>query len=194
MSGSDAAQAAAERIDRLLAQLSSSDPRAAAVAEELTRCLVQLYGAGLARVVDIVGAAATVELSADPLVESLLLVHDLHPLDTDTRIGRALRTCPEEPEYCGIDAAGVVHVRLAGGGCGGARRAAVDRIKAVVQQAAPEVAGIEVDSPPPAPVLLQLSRRPDTSVPPASSVQSPPGVGCGVRRRAAADLVPEGVA
>jgi len=164
VSGSDAAQVAAERIDRLLAQLSAADPEAAAAAEELTRCLVQLYGAGLARIVDMVGAERTVGLSADPLVESLLLVHDLHPLDAEARIRRALATYPGEPEYHGIDAAGVVHVRLAGGGCGSARRAAVDRIEALIRQAAPEVAGIEVDSPPPAPVLLQLSRRPDRTV------------------------------
>ena len=164
MTGSDAAHVAAERVDRLLAQLSAADPRAAAAAEELTRCLVQLYGGALARIVDLIGATRSAELCADPLVESLLLVHDLHPLDADTRIRRALRACPDEPEYRGIDAAGVVHVHLTGGGCGSVRRAAVDRIEAVVRQAAPEIAGIEVDSPPPAPVLLQLTRRPDRTV------------------------------
>jgi Fe-S cluster biogenesis protein NfuA len=161
VTGPDAARTAAERVDRLLAQLLAADPRAAAAAEELTCCLVQLYGGALARIVDIVGATRSAELCADPLVESLLLVHDLHPLDAETRIRRALRTCAGQPEFRGIDAAGVVHVGLTGGGCGSARRAAVDRIEAVVQQAAPETAGTEVDTSPP---LLQISRRTDTTV------------------------------
>jgi Fe-S cluster biogenesis protein NfuA len=163
-SGSDAAQLAAERVDRLLAQLSAADPRSAAVAEELTCCLVQLYGAGLARIVDMIGDERSAELCTDPLVESLLLVHDLHPLDADTRIRRALRVYPGELEYRGIDATGVVRLCLTGGGCGSVRRAAVDRIEAIVRQAAPEVAGVEVDSPPPPLPLLQVSRRPDTTV------------------------------
>jgi Fe-S cluster biogenesis protein NfuA len=173
VTGADAARLAADRIDRLLAQLSAADPRAAAAAEELTRCLVQLYGAGLARIVDLVGAERTGELAADPLVESLLLVHDLHPLDADTRIRRALSTYPGELEYRGVDAAGVVRLRLSGGGCGSARGAAVDRIEAIVRQAAPEIAGIELDTPPPAPPLLQISRRPDTDVRSASAVAAP---------------------
>ena len=36
------------------------------------------------------GATAARRLAADPLVESLLLVHDLHPVDTGTRVRRAL--------------------------------------------------------------------------------------------------------
>ena len=36
-------------------------------------------------------------LAADPLVESLLLVHDLHPLDADARIRRALEQVGPDP-------------------------------------------------------------------------------------------------
>ena len=46
-------------------------------------------------------------LLADPLVESLLLLHDLHPLDVDTRIQRALdRVRP----YLGSHAGGVEYL------------------------------------------------------------------------------------
>src|SRR5258708_31872182 len=54
-------------------------------------------------------------LIADPLVESLLLVHDLHPLDASTRIRRALGRLGVGTEFLGIDDAGVAHVRLGGG-------------------------------------------------------------------------------
>ena len=173
MTGPDAAEVAADRVDGLLAQLSAADPRAAAAAEELTRCLVQLYGAGQARIVDMIGTERSTDLCADPLVESLLLVHDLHPLDADTRIRRALGTYPGELEYRGIDAAGVVRLRLTGGGCGSARRTAAQRIEAIIRQAAPEVTGIEVDNAPP---LLQVSRRPDTWVRSEPLPQSPANV------------------
>ena len=68
-------RATAELVDRLLAQLRSApDPRAAAAAEELVRGLVQLYGAGLARIVDLVGPARVAERTrelADRLKEGL---------------------------------------------------------------------------------------------------------------------------
>src|SRR5437588_11647544 len=88
------AQAAGERVEALLAELRAhAGPQVAGVAEELVSCLVELYGAGLAQIVSILGEDAEEEgpgsrllgrLTADPLVESLLLVHDLHPLDTST--------------------------------------------------------------------------------------------------------------
>src|SRR5262249_30146290 len=85
------ARQAAERVEELLAQLRGSpDPTAGPIAEELVGCLVRLYGAGLARIVAMLGREGGRDLCADPLVESLLLVHDLHPLDADSRIRRAV--------------------------------------------------------------------------------------------------------
>src|SRR5260370_7756643 len=90
------AQAAGERVEALLAELGShAGPQVAATAEELVACLVELYGAGLAQIVAILAAGEEGprlldKLVADPLVESLLLAHDLHPLDTSTRIRRAV--------------------------------------------------------------------------------------------------------
>ena len=95
-SGHDA-QVAGEKIEALLGELASSaGPQVAETAEELVSCLVELYGAGLAQIVTIVGADAEAGprlltgLVADPLVESLLLVHDLHPLDIGARAQRAI--------------------------------------------------------------------------------------------------------
>jgi Fe-S cluster biogenesis protein NfuA len=176
MTAPDAAQVAAERVDRLLGQLrSGADPRAAAVAEDLVRCLVQLYGAGLQRIVEMVGPERSAELSRDPLVESLLLVHDLHPVDTDTRIREALeraRPGTGDVEYLGIDEAGVVRLRLSGGGngCRSSVQSVRQSIEATVAQAAPETAGVEVEvAAAPAP-LLQVGLRPGIgrpSTPPA---------------------------
>jgi len=169
MTAPDPAEVAAQRIDQLLQELRSRpDRRAADIGEELTRCLVQLYGAGLARIAGLLGPGRLADLCADPLVESLLLVHDLHPLDAGARIERALARLrlADEPEYLGIDDAGVVRLRLAGaGGCPSSRQAAVHRIEEAVAQAAPEVTGVVVETPPALPRLLQVSLRPGLTVP-----------------------------
>jgi Fe-S cluster biogenesis protein NfuA len=162
----DSAETAAQRIDELLAELRSGPtPRVAEVAEELTRCLVQLYGAGLTKIAAMLGPERVTELCADPLVESLLLVHDLHPVDPDTRIRSALqRAGPAtgDVEHLGIDEAGIAHVRLsaAGRGCGSSRQAVVADIEAVVRQAAPEAVDVVVEIPAAPPPLLQVSMRP----------------------------------
>ena len=97
MAGARDARATGERVEALLAELRTrAGPQAGDAAEELVGCLVELYGAGLTAIVAILGADPDAgprlldALAGDPLVESLLLVHDLHPLDADTRINRAL--------------------------------------------------------------------------------------------------------
>jgi hypothetical protein len=153
--GNDA-QAAGERIESLLAQLRArSGPEAAGVATELVTCLVRLYGAGLAAVMRIAGEDERLlaRFAADPLVESLLLVHDLHPLDTATRIRRALGRIGGGAEFVGIDDAGVALVRP-GSGCGSTAAA----IEQAVTDAAPEAAGVRLV--PREQPLLQITRRP----------------------------------
>ncbi|HEX9040125.1 MAG TPA: hypothetical protein VF838_03755 [Trebonia sp.] len=150
------AREAGERVEALLAELRArSGPEAADVAEELVSCLVRFYGAGLAAIMRTIGDDQRLRalLIADPLVESLLLVHDLHPLDAGTRVRRALGRLGTGAEFLGIDEAGVVHVRL-GHGCGSTTEA----VEQVVGDAAPDTAGVEF-APREAP-LLQITRRP----------------------------------
>ena len=173
MAAGDDARAAGERVEALLAELrSQAGPQVAATAEELVGCLVDLYGAGLARITEIVGEDESGpklmdKLVADPLVESLLLVHDLHPLDTSTRVRQAVEeVLPQlgshagNVEYLGLDADGVLRLRLVQGGCSAAQ--ARDLISKAVAGAAPEAAGvaIEMAQPPAEPTLLQITRRP----------------------------------
>ena len=124
------------RVEALLAELRArSGPEAAGVAEELVTCLVRLYGAGLETIMRTIGDEQRLQalLIADPLVESLLLVHDLHPLDADARIKRALGRLGTGAEFLGIDSAGVVHVRL-GHGCG----STTEVVEQAITDAAPE--------------------------------------------------------
>jgi len=173
MSNQDA-QEAGERVETLLAELrSAAGPRAAATAEELVGCLVELYGGGLAQIVAILGAdedagpRLLAKLVADPLVESLLLVHDLHPLDTSTRVRRAVEeVLPQlgahagEVEYLGLDDTGVLRLRLEQRGC--SADTVRDLISKAVAAAAPEAAGVDIElaeAPAELP-LLQITRRP----------------------------------
>ena len=104
-------------------------------------------------------------------MESLLLVHDLHPLDISARVRHAVEEIlPQlgaragEIEYQGLDEAGVVRLRLERTACGCQSTAAT--IQTVIEQAvaaaAPEATGvaIEVIEAPAEPALLQIGRRP----------------------------------
>jgi hypothetical protein len=150
------AREAGEHVESLLADLrASADPRAADVAEELVTCLVRLYGDGLTRIITTIGDDTRLQalLIADPLVDSLLLIHDLHPLDTESRIKRALGRLGPGAELLGVDDDGVVHVKLAGG-CGSTAAA----VQQAVADAAPETSGVELA--PRDPPLLQIMTRP----------------------------------
>jgi Fe-S cluster biogenesis protein NfuA len=133
---------------------------------------VELYGAGLARITEILGEDESGpklmdKLVADPLVESLLLVHDLHPLDTSARVRRAVEeVLPQlgshagNVEYLGLDEAGVLRLRLEQSGC--SADTVRDLIEKAVAGAAPEAAGVSIEmaQPPAEPTLLQITRRP----------------------------------
>jgi Fe-S cluster biogenesis protein NfuA len=174
------ARTAGERVETLLAELRShAGPQVADTAEELVSCLVELYGAGLAAIVGILGEGESGprlldKLAADPLVESLLLLHDLHPVDVGARVRRAIdQVMPAlgahagQVEYLGTDDRGVVQLRLTQGshGCGsstGAVQAVLGSVETTVLEAAPETAGVEIDvvAAPKELPLLQIGRRP----------------------------------
>jgi Fe-S cluster biogenesis protein NfuA/nitrite reductase/ring-hydroxylating ferredoxin subunit len=182
---------AGERIEELLARLRSADGGAAAAAEELVRLLLGLYGDGLSHIMDALdaegaaGGAIRDRLLADPLVESLLLLHDLHPLDADTRIQRALdRVRPYlgshagGVEYLGVGPDGVARLRLEGSchGCPSSTVTVRLAIEGAVQDAAPEVTEVVVEgmTEPPGPALLQIGTRP-----PDAAAGGPPGSATG---------------
>jgi Fe-S cluster biogenesis protein NfuA len=165
------------RVEYLLDALRTgavSDP--GPVAEELVQLLVGLYGDGLGRIVAALadegaaGAAVMDRLTADPLVESLLLLHELHPLDVGARVQRALdRVRPYlgshagGVQYLGVHD-GVARLRLEGSchGCPSSTVTVQLAIQGAVQDAAPEVTDVVVEgmTAPPAPQLLQIGRRP----------------------------------
>jgi hypothetical protein len=72
--------------------------------------LVEMYGAGLGRVVEMLPADEVGRLAQDPLVSHLLALHDLHPVSVDNRVREAISATGA---YAVVESAekGVVRVR-----------------------------------------------------------------------------------
>ncbi|HKT60331.1 MAG TPA: NifU family protein [Gemmatimonadales bacterium] len=146
------------RVEALLAKLEETDDGPArAAAMDALQGLVELYGEALARLVAQVsrecGAETVARLAGDELVGHLLLVHDLHPLELESRVRQALeevrpylRSHGGNVELLGVDAE-VAHVRLEGS-CHGCPSSAVTLRQAVeeaVRKAAPELTAVVQD-------------------------------------------------
>ncbi|MFN2490880.1 MAG: NifU family protein [Actinomycetota bacterium] len=148
------------RIEGLLDDLAgSTDRRTHEKAEELVRSLMELYGAGLERVLEIAfdeggGEDLLRRMADDELVESLMILHGLHPLSIEDRVQQALETVRPYlgshaggVEYLGIDDNEGVHLRLQGScdGCASSTVTVKLAIERAIQKAAPEVTGIHVE-------------------------------------------------
>ncbi|MDP9208596.1 MAG: NifU family protein [Actinomycetota bacterium] len=144
------------RIEQLLGQIrATGDPGTAELAEEVVRLVVELYGAGLERTVELAGPQALDRLVEDELVASLLVLHDLHPKDTETRVVEALDSVRPYlgshaggVELLGVDTEGVVHLRLEGScdGCPSSTMTVKLAIERAIEEAAPEVTAVEVEN------------------------------------------------
>ncbi|WP_405591197.1 hypothetical protein [Streptomyces sp. NBC_01092] len=158
------AEETGRRIEEILDRLSASgDPATAAAAEELVRSLMDFYGSGLARVLQLLSGAPgepLPRLLGDELVASLLVLHDLHPEDRDTRIRRALDSVRQHDlDVAGFDEeTGTLRLRAAAsGGCGcGSGTGAQEAAEAALACFAPEVRAVELES---APALLQIGTK-----------------------------------
>lgn len=153
-------RATGERIDTLINASATAGPMARERAEELVRLVVDLYGAGLERVLEIVydqgglGDSTLDALAQDDLVASLLLVHGLHPHDVGTRVENALEGVRPylgshggDVELLGV-ADGVVRLRMLGS-CDGCPSSSVTlklAVESAIEAAAPEVTAIEVEA------------------------------------------------
>jgi Fe-S cluster biogenesis protein NfuA len=148
------------RIEALLDDLNeSADPAISERADELVAAVVTLYGEGLTRIIALVeqspgGASLVRDLAADSLVGNLMLLHELHPDDTSTRIQAALdRVRPYLGshaggiEFVGVDDEGVAHLQLQGScdSCPSSSITVSSSVERAVLEAAPEVVRVDVE-------------------------------------------------
>jgi len=142
-----------ERIDTLLDELGQSVPAPALErVEDLVQCVMALYGEGLGRVVGALDDATLRRLADDEVVGNLLVLHDLHPDDVDTRVQQALeRVRPYLGSHAGgvslsgVAERGVVHLRLEGScdGCPSSSLTVRSAIEEAILVAAPDVVAVE---------------------------------------------------
>jgi Fe-S cluster biogenesis protein NfuA/nitrite reductase/ring-hydroxylating ferredoxin subunit len=149
-----------ERVQELQSLLDGCEPSVAHdLAEELMSTVLQLYGSGLERILDGVlasgpdGPRIATKLAEDPLVSTLLLIHDLHPVALEDRVQHALDSVRPymdshggNVELLSLDG-GVARIRLRGS-CSDCSASSVTlelAIKQALEDAAPDLEGLEVE-------------------------------------------------
>jgi Fe-S cluster biogenesis protein NfuA/nitrite reductase/ring-hydroxylating ferredoxin subunit len=148
-----------QRVQGLQERLEATgDAATREVADELVSAVVQMYGAGLERILSVLAGAAqdgrqiADALSADELVSTLLLIHDLHPVPLEDRVRAALDSVRPYMESHGgnvellsiIDGVATIHLR---GSCSDCSASAVTlelAIKQALEEAAPDLDALEV--------------------------------------------------
>ena len=148
-----------QRIQDLQERLQDAgDSATREVADQLVSAVVQMYGAGLERIVELLagsgeaGREIASSLSEDELVATLLLIHDLHPVPLEDRVRMALDSVRPYMESHGgnvellsvQDGVATIHLR---GSCSDCAASAVTlelAIKQALEEAAPDLEGLEV--------------------------------------------------
>jgi len=153
-------QLRAERIETLIQEVNSfSDPHARETVQELLQTVLDMYGEGLARILELTmhakvpGFELIKKFTNDELIGSLLLLHDLHPVDINTRITRALNEVRPYLKSHGGNVElirveeGVAYLRLDGScqGCAASTITLKQTIEEAVYKAAPDLDRLEVE-------------------------------------------------
>ena len=159
------------RVETLLGEIEAlKDPTAQAKAAEMVQVLLELYGEGLARMMEVVADGEESKrtfgaFAEDELISHLLLLHGLHPLDVEARVDSALEEVRPylqshggNVELLGVEG-GVARLRMQGScdGCPSSAMTLKLAIEEAIQKAAPDLEGIEaegVSEPKPAPTLV----------------------------------------
>jgi Fe-S cluster biogenesis protein NfuA/nitrite reductase/ring-hydroxylating ferredoxin subunit len=147
-----------DQIEEGLAHLERVlDPLVFEQVQDVISLVTDLYGGGLARILELAGEAPALRerMAEDDLVASLLVLHDLHPLSLEDRVRRALESVRPylgshggDVEVLAIDGdEGVVSLRLLGS-CDGCSSSSVTlelAVQAAIEEAAPEITRIDVE-------------------------------------------------
>jgi Fe-S cluster biogenesis protein NfuA/nitrite reductase/ring-hydroxylating ferredoxin subunit len=147
------------RVEGLLEELEGlPDTHARDRATEVLQAVLDLYGEGLGRIIDVVAendsdGAMAESLAGDELVAHLMLLHGLHPVPVEQRVREALEGVRPyleshggNVELLGVDE-GVAHLKLEGS-CSGCPSSAMTlklAIEKAIHEAAPDVDEVVAD-------------------------------------------------
>lgn len=116
--------------------------------EELVGAVMDMYAEGLRRIVD-----RDPSIADDRYVAALLLIHDLHPVPLEERVRGALDSVRPfmakhggDVEVLGLHD-GVLRLRLLGAcnGCAASATTLEHAVERALEEAAPDLSGLEVD-------------------------------------------------
>lgn len=149
------------RMEELINALNSApDSTICLQARELVQTLLELHSGGFERTLDMIysstesGQTLIDRLAEDPLISNLLVLHNLHPLDLETRVRKALESVKPRlglhggsVELIGVTHEGGIKLRLEGNchGCPSSRVTLKSSIEEAIYAAAPDVTGLEVE-------------------------------------------------
>jgi len=149
-----------QRVELLLQQVEGfADPVARETTREVVQMLMDLHGAGLAALLELVGQAGEPgqkllgAFARNDLIASLLLLYGLHPVDLEERVRLALEQVRPTLQLHkgGVEllsvAEGTVRLKLTGN-CDGCPSSAVTlrtTVEEAILAAAPDVTAIEVE-------------------------------------------------
>lgn len=157
MTGQAEFQRRVESIEELLKRIeASADPHLRTTTHELLQVVMDMFGTGIERILEIARAAGEPgqnlidRLGRDELVSSLLALYDLHPLTLEDRVERAvekvrpsLKKRGGEVEVLAIKD-GAVSLKLQANGHAQALREIVEE---AVYQAVPDVTSLIIEGP-----------------------------------------------
>jgi Fe-S cluster biogenesis protein NfuA len=152
-----------ENINRQVQRVSeiqNEDARAAAL--DLLQSVMDLHGAVISRVVEVLsgsgdaGRNSLAKLGSDPLICGLLVLYGVHPLPLEERVGRAVEKASQQLRKQGggvtltgiADAVVKVKIEGSGHGCGSSGDAFKRTVEQAVLEAAPDVLEVIVDGVP----------------------------------------------
>lgn len=149
-----------ERVQELLGSLDEiADPVAQARVQELIGTVLELYGAGLERILGVIADAGEgaihirKALLDDGIVASLLLIHGLYPVPLEERIADAVESVRPflashggGVEILSVED-GVARLRLQGScnGCPASASTLEHALKEAIDEAAPDLLSLEVE-------------------------------------------------
>ena len=147
-----------ERVEQLTAAIdAAADPFLRGTVDDLVGAIIELYGEGLTRIFRELAEhdqeALLRRLAGDGVIGSLMLIHDLYPVPLEARVQEALASVRPYMESHGGDVEllrledGVAHLRLVGHchGCPASAATLELAIKEAIDEAAPDLAGLEVE-------------------------------------------------
>jgi Fe-S cluster biogenesis protein NfuA len=149
-----------ERVQELLGSLDEiADPVAQMRVQELVGTVLELYGAGLERILGVLADAGEPALPIrdalldDGIVASLLLIHGLYPIPLQERVVQALDSVRPflashggNVELISVEE-GIVRLALQGScnGCPSSAATLEHALREAIEAAAPDVLGLEVE-------------------------------------------------